>query len=121
MAGGRPPLYASVDELSGIIDTYFAGCIEDNKPMTISGLALALGMTTETLRMYAEKDEFSAPIKNAKQKVEADVECRLLSGAAPAGSIFWLKNNAGWKDKTEQDLRATVQVEEITRTIVKNK
>src|SRR6185369_16142220 len=73
------------------------------RPYTIAGLAYHLHMTTQGLREYQGKDEFSGIIKRAKLQVEMNEEENLF-GKNPAGSIFWLKNHAGYKDKTEQDL-----------------
>jgi len=70
-------------------------------------------MTTECLRNYGTKDEFSATVKTAKQRVEMNLEQR-LAGTAVTGSIFSLKNNFGWKDKTEQELSGSLQVSEMT-------
>ena len=103
MPAGRPPKFNTPEEMQEAIDAFYKESQDNEWPLTISGLALALGMTTESLRRYSEKDGFSATVKTAKAKVEADVERRLLSGGAATGAIFWLKNNANWKDKTEQD------------------
>jgi len=126
MPAGRPTKYNSIEELERIVELYFLAVkcrvLDDEAPLadlsedelqiindvpdfhgpTISGLAYTLDMTTETLRQYELKDEFSATIKKAKQKVENALEGRLY-GAAPAGVIFNLKNNFGWKDKTETE------------------
>lgn len=96
-AGGRPPKFTAVDQMQVEIDAYFAECLECKKPPTVSGLAYALDMSTEALRNYEQKDEFLATIKKAKQRVEIALEER-LDAAAPAGAIFNLKNNFGWKD-----------------------
>lgn len=125
MTMGRPPKYESPEEMQDLIDLYFLACrvhqtgdtdlmadcdenelliindIEDAYP-SISGLAYLLGMTTECLRTYGEKDDFSATVKRAKQRVEMSLEQRLANPAC-TGSIFSLKNNFGWKDKTEQE------------------
>jgi hypothetical protein len=82
--------------------------IEDSRP-TVSGLAFVLGMTTETLRAYAQKDEFSATVKRAKQRIERYLEQNLY-GHAVTGTIFNLKNNFGWKDKTEQEVTQSIEV-----------
>jgi hypothetical protein len=102
MSGGRPPKYTSVEALQADIDAYFAACTDENPPL-ISGLAYHLDMSTESLRRYGLEDEFCATIRKAKQKVEMALEKR-LNQAAPVGAIFSLKNNFGWKDKTEQEL-----------------
>ena len=115
MAGGRPLKYNDVNDMVKIIDDYFnegGGAYvlvgkESYYQPTISGLAYALGMCTETLRCYSSKDEFSATIKAAKQKVEMALENRLY-GSAVTGAIFNLKNNFGWKDKSEQEVSTEV-------------
>jgi hypothetical protein len=102
MPAGRPPKFKTPEDMQQAIDQYFAQCNDDNPPL-ISGLAYHLDMATESLRRYGENDEFSAIVKKAKQRVEIAVEKNLHSSAC-TGSIFWLKNNAGYKDKTEQEL-----------------
>ena len=103
--GGRPPKFTSAEEMQDAITAYFDKCEIDKEPLTISGLAYALDMTTHSLRNYENKDEFFTTVNKAKQLVEMSIERLLISGGAPAGSIFWLKNNAGWKDKTEQEVK----------------
>jgi hypothetical protein len=102
MPAGRPLKYKDPQEMQQDIDAYFASCDDDNPPL-ISGLAYHLDMTTESLRNYQNRDEFFATIRKAKQKVEMALEKR-LNQAAPVGAIFSLKNNFGWKDKSEQEL-----------------
>lgn len=72
-------------------------------PYTITGLALALNTTRETLLDYEGKDEYSDTIKAAKTKIENFNE-QMLFGPSPTGTIFNLKNNYGWKDKSEQEI-----------------
>ena len=109
MKEGRPKIFDSPEEMQSVIDEYFstdAFCGEGDERIyapTVSGLAYALGMTTETLRMYGNDSSFSATVKGAKQKIEIALEQRLY-GQAVTGTIFNLKNNFGWKDKTESEL-----------------
>jgi hypothetical protein len=72
-------------------------------PYTITGLALALDTTRETLLDYEERDEFSDTIKKAKMKCQNYTELQLFKNNA-TGPIFSLKNNYNWRDKTEQDI-----------------
>lgn len=117
--GGRPPLYTSAEEVQAIIDGFFADCEAREKPYTISGLAYALDMTTETLRKYGDKDEFSATVKKAKLKVERYLEER-LDAAACTGAIFNLKNNFGWKDQQDHTVSGGDKpLEVIERRIVR--
>jgi hypothetical protein len=142
MPAGRPPKFETPELMQEVIDLYFLACrvhkeqaldigpaearfndltddqlaivndIEDVAPI-ISGLAYTLGMSTEALRNYEHKDEFVATVKRAKQRVEMGLEQR-LAGNAVAGPIFSLKNNFGWKDKTEQDINAKVETKDGT-------
>lgn len=116
---GRPPAFKSVKELEGLIQDYFDWC--DNRiktihtkegtevaithpaPYTMSGLARRLGIDRDTLINYSKKDNFSALIKEARDKVAEDVETRLMETSNQSGAIFNLKNNFGWKDKTENE------------------
>jgi len=132
MAGGRPRIFNNEEDMQHVIDLYYLACkrnssntddmecalseedaeivkeIEDVVP-SISGLAYTLGMTTETFRTYGLEDKFSATVKRAKQRVEMSLEQR-LAGTAVTGSIFSLKNNFGWKDKTEVDTTSSVTI-----------
>lgn len=114
--GGQPPAFDSNEELQKQIDAYFdketgdAWVVDGDKKIyspAVSGLAYHLGITTETLRTYGNDDEFSATVKRAKQKIEMALE-RRLGGTACAGTIFNLKNNFSWKDKTEVDTNISV-------------
>ena len=136
MPAGRPPKYESPEEMQRIIDLYYLACkvhrtdnadllvglsdedllivndIEDIVP-SISGIAYLLGMTTQAFRNYEKKDEFLCTVKEAKQRVEMSLEQR-LAGNAVTGSIFSLKNNFGWKDKTEQAMSGAIGVVDLS-------
>ena len=136
--GGRPLKFKTVKELEEKIDAYFKSCWEQkidmwgnpvfvkdkdgkktdekvmvqSRPYTITGLAVALGTSRQTLLEYqGEVDgrgenldpEFADAIKRAKEMCHEFAESALFKGNA-AGPIFNLKNNYGWKEKTEVDL-----------------
>lgn len=101
MPAGRPLKFKDAAELQVGIDRYFAERIESQKPITITGLAIALNTTRELLCNYEERDEFHDTIRSAKLRVEQYAEERLYEGAA-TGPIFALKN-FGWKDRVETD------------------
>jgi len=116
---GRPPKFKTVKDMQTAIDDYFDEC--DNRikeihtkegdgfaitvpePYTMAGLAYALDMSRQALIDYTHKDGFLDAIKKARARVERDVERRLMEGQNQTGAIFNLKNNFGWRDKTEID------------------
>ena len=108
-AVGRPPKWNTPEELQAEIDKYFEHCAKTKEPLTITGLALALGTFRDVLMDYQNKDEFSNTIKTAKLRIENAYEHRLIQNGR-AGDIFALKN-FGWKDK--QEIEADVGVREI--------
>jgi hypothetical protein len=100
-AGGRPLKYNDPVEMQILIDKYFDDCDINDKPYTITGLALALDTNREALINYGKRDEFSHTIRKAKLRIQNYAECCLFNGKNPAGVIFNLKNNHGWVDKQE--------------------
>lgn len=102
---GRPKLYNSVEELEKDINNYFKMCDKREKPYTMSGLALALDMSRQSLINYSKDEEFFDTIKKAKQRVETQLEENaLFNKANPTFTIFNLKNNFNWKDKQEHEI-----------------
>jgi hypothetical protein len=122
--GGRPKgslKIESEEELVRAINEYFDFCdnrtqqvysakadgiveVIDPEPYTMSGLAGAMGIDRRTLLNYTKDERFFSHIKAARNKVERDVERRLMEGKAQTGAIFNLKNNFDWKDQTQQDI-----------------
>ena len=119
---GRPPKFKSKDEMQEKIDAYFEECkgrvltddegkvitdkygqpvIIDRKPLTVTGLALALGFSSrQSLLDYEAKKEFLDTITRAKARVEEYTEMMLFDKNASNGAKFSLANNfEGWKDK----------------------
>lgn len=92
------------------------------KPLTVTGLAVALGTSRDVLldyeTTYSEKyPEFSNTIKEAKEQIKAYAE-ESLFGTNTAGVIFSLKNNWGFKDKyeTENTNREVKFINTVPRT-----
>lgn len=123
---GCPPMYKTPEEMQAVIDKYFEDCegeyirdeegnIETDKhghpvktkarPLTITGLALALGFTSrQALLNYEGKEEFVDTIKRAKAKVEQYAEERLFDKDGVNGAKFNLSNNfKGWSEKQQID------------------
>jgi hypothetical protein len=119
---GRPPFFHTPEEMQKKIDEYFELCkgeplcdkegnvltdkygspvIVGARPLTVTGLALALGFTSrQALLNYQEKDEFVDTITRAKSIVEQYAEERLFDKEGANGAKFSLTNNfKGWSDK----------------------
>ena len=131
MAMGRPLLFDTPKALQDKIDEYFKSCwgykrdsnnklIKDDTPMaeneyvmiqvkpyTVSGLAVFLNTSRETLMNYQKRDDYFDTIKKAKDMVYAYVEERLFTNK-PTGAIFSLKHNYNWKDKREFKIEEVV-------------
>ena len=93
--------YKTKEQLKKGIDDYFKKCDKNNRPYTISGLALSLGIDRRTLVNYSERDLFFPLIKNAKLKIQEMLEENLYRLGNNSGIIFNLKNNYGWRDNIE--------------------
>ena len=129
---GRPPMYKSKEEIQEKIDEYFSACkghvlisddgfavtdkygnavIVDSRPLTITGLALALGFSgRQALLNYQERDEFVDTILRAKSQVEQYAEERLFDKEGANGAKFSLANYfEGWKEK--QQIEADVSTD----------
>ncbi len=127
---GRPPIYESAAEMEKAIQKYFKSCegeyIKDSKgrlvtdkhgqpvkrgvrPLTITGLAYALGFTSrQALLNYQGKPEFVDTITRAKLYIEQYTEERLFD-AGSNGARFSLTNNfSGWAEKREETVTAAI-------------
>lgn len=107
---GRPPLYATAEELQSKIDEYFSkgmnsikkfsklGLVIEVPTPTISGLVLYCGFCDRhSFYDLEKKPGFSHTIKKARLRIEMEYEQDLKAGLG-AGAIFALKN-FGWKDE----------------------
>lgn len=113
--GGRPLKYKSAKQMQVIIDQYFDDCrdnytealageysckdrITDNIKPTVSGLAYVLDLTRNSLINYEGRPEFLRTVRQGRARIEQYLEQRLYE-TSPAGAIFNLKNNYGWRDE----------------------
>jgi len=107
--------YSSLDALETGIDNYFAYCDDNHKPYTMSGLALSLDVTTQTLcnygkAGYVDQCYFDA-VNRARQRVLSYAEDRLYDKDGIQGAKFYLTNNSArmgglaYSDKQEISVR----------------
>lgn len=94
----------TVEEFEQLSTEYFLRCKEDNEPLTITGLALALGFASkQSIYDYSKDHKYQHVVGRAKLMVENGYERRLLSDGSPTGAIFGLKN-FGWKDTVSNEI-----------------
>ena len=125
-------MYNTAEEIQEKIDAYFKECegkplldeegkpyldkygmpiIYGARPLTITGLALALGFTSrQALLNYQAKEAFVDTITRAKAQIERYAEERLYDKDGANGAKFSLANNfEGWREK--QSIEADVNSE----------
>ena len=121
MPGGRPRVFDDAEAFAVACEEYFDslkdGGVNAGKMPTLAGLCLSMGFNDkDSFTNYATYgDEFSRTIKRAKMLIEDDRNQR-LSNPSCTGIIFDLKNNHGWKDKTETEHTGEVTVRDWLST-----
>lgn len=121
----KPLKFKSPGELEGRIQEYYEWAKDNNKHITMSGLAWYLGCSRTTLLNYENSLESdwlkSVPddvktlyvdsIKRAKHRIEMEYEEGLFNKNSAVGAIFTLKNNYKWIDKQEvEQTNKTIEV-----------
>ena len=128
----------NVERVQTIVDTYVRECREQDKPMTRPGLALALGVDTETLTRYVGESTgrdarpssdldgeirlitVGDVLKKAVITIEDDLAQRAIARNS-AGAMFALKNWYGYADKQEttvvNDVRHSLNEEQLDNRI----
>lgn len=114
---GRPWKYSSIEELEKDIKRYFNECDKKGWPYTMSDLAFALDMSRQTLINYGKDELFGSIIARARQRVEGCME-RALYTAKGSGVQFALKNNFGWRDKSEREITGADGAPLVSKIIV---
>lgn len=130
---GQKPAFNSPEKLQKEIDAYFDSCFGfmydkngnlkydkngepiryQQKPFTVSGLALGIGVSTQTLNRYCQgkfdSDMDSDPnlgtykkiLVRAKQRIESYAESRLYDRDGNNGARFVLDSSFGWTTQKE--------------------
>jgi|GEM_PF-6667896 len=107
--GGRPPKFETPDQLWAKFEAWKEefrpeGKLVEDVP-DIEGFCDYIGAWRDLLAEYEKKTEFSDAIKSIKNWIYHKKKQLAMKNKMPAAIfIFDAKNNAGYVDKTEQDL-----------------
>ena len=117
--------YDNLEDLQTGIDKYFDGCkgtilknedghpelnkygepiYIDAKPCTMTGLALALNITRQTLITYGKGECYFDSISQARELCQQYAEQRLYDRDGANGAKFSLANNYGWSERQQLDI-----------------
>jgi hypothetical protein len=121
MAGGRPLLFKTVEELEKKIDAYFTECEVKNRPYTISGLAYSLDIDRKTVLNYSNREEFFPTISRAKQRCEVYASECLFTNKSVNGVIFNMTNNYDYTSKKEVTMDLTAHTGKLDELIEQSK
>ena len=129
----------NVLRIQTLVEDYIEMCKAEDKPLTKPGLALALGIDSETLHRYVNDgsiknatpaaDKITGEVhlltvgdvlKRAMTAIEADMAERAVARNS-AGAMFMLKNWSGYADKQEttvvNDVRHSLNDEQLDSRI----
>lgn len=114
--------FNSPEELIERFRRYLVWTYQYKKPMTLERCALFLGIDSHNFRRYMNKDEYAPVIKRIREFILSDKVERLNYKQAVTGIIFDLKNNEGWQDKSEIDVKGEVTfVGKLREAVAKSK
>lgn len=122
MAGGRPKLFKSLEELEERIEEFYAYCEMNKKPLTFERLSTFLKVDRKTIYNYEQRDEFFPCIKAVRDRILADLMEKGMEGQINATfGIFCLKNY-GYADKqevTSTNVNKNVSLEHLSKDELK--
>ena len=144
---GRPPSITDPEELNATIEEYFKTCddtpitrqhvtgkgitlVTTPTPYTMAGLALAIGISRETLNQYRNENhpwaaqqpdlakKFSDAITHARQRIEVQNLTHAMVGCYdPSIARLNLSSNYKYSTTSEVKLEANVTLEDALRDL----
>lgn len=124
----RRPKFEDPAQLREKIDEYFAGCGAEivgegrearliEKPPTVSGLALALGVTRKVLLEWIEDDREESSrnpecvqlLVEAKARIEAFMESRIITDYTKGLEFIMTNTFRGWANRQAVQMEADVK------------
>lgn len=110
--------FSTEEQLETEILAYIEKQKQENKPLTITGLAITLWIDRNTLLKYSKKELFGSVITKYKQVLLEQVEENLTDRAKfTPGQIFYLKNNykQDYSDRVEIEHTWSISLVELNK------
>ena len=105
------------EKFSELTELYFTDCKDNDEPITMTGLVLALGFCSRQSQYdYSKQDGFEDVVNRAKLMIEHSYELK-LHNIQVTGPIFALKN-FGWSDKQELSLSGNVSHKDESEAVL---
>ena len=94
----KPPKYTQ-KEFNNLLAEFWDKCAGIGIHPTKQQLIVHLDITRQTYNRWKDDDRYSDALKKAENMIEAHLVNHLLEGKNVAGTIFYLKNAFGYRDK----------------------
>jgi hypothetical protein len=112
ITAGHPRSFKSIKDLEDRANEYLTEAEEADEPTTMAGLAVACGVSKDTLNVYAKGDydtddeKYSVAVRKIRTRIEANkLKMGLMGKTNAAITMFDLKNNHGYADKTQVETK----------------
>ena len=80
---------------------------EPPEPAIVTEFSLVMGLSMGDLYAYSERGrDYARVVKKIHHDQVQRIERRLIRGQGTIGAIFWLKNRAGFRDKSPEESQA---------------
>lgn len=104
MPAGRPPKFKSPEHMEELYDEY-EGSLQADEIPDVEGFCVYVDAWRDLFSEYGTKPEYSDTVKRIKNRIYAKKKQLAMQNKMNATIfIFDAKNNAGYTDKTEQDI-----------------
>lgn len=105
---GRP-LKIDLATFKRLADEYLEECKQNSRTPLLTGYALKLGISKDTLTDYSKRSHYSEVVKRLDLITETMIQTKVLDDNKPVGGIFLLKAKFGYIEQQKLDLTSNGQ------------
>jgi hypothetical protein len=121
ITAGHPRSFKSIKDLEDRANEYLTEAEGQDEPTTMAGLAVACGVSKDTLNVYAkgtydtDNEKYSVAVRMIKTRIEAHkLKMGLMGKTNAAMTMFDLRNNHGYADKTQVETKVVEERTSLT-------